>query len=232
MNLETNSIPTNSVLNKKTNPWNIDLQKPDTLTLPSSKGLLDNLSKNINVEKNINQEEIDSLLAKIKINKTFQKFSNMRNGLPEEDKLKIYNNWAQSIFSASKNGLRTLNPLTWQFRPVIIRPFQKGSIKEQIHKDIFYAQAEPTRMLVHLWLLSTPNGLSQEDLIQNIKKDQKSMNRKMFILEKSAMIIPELKPAYPLIKQLRSIMKTSSWVATELMIKQNQDINITDNLSA
>lgn len=58
------------------------------------------------------------------------------------------------------------------------------------------------------------------------------MNRKMFILEKCAMIIPELKPAYPLIKQLRSIMKTSSWVATELMIKQNQDINITDNLSA
>jgi|BioPla2DNA2_1021312.scaffolds.fasta_scaffold07143_4 hypothetical protein len=232
MNLETNSISIDSFLNKETNPWNINLQQLDELTSSSNKDLLDNLSKNINIEKNINQEQIDSLLAKIKTNKTFQKFSNMRNGLWEDDKLKIYNNWAQNIFSASKNGLRTLNPLTWPFRPAIIRTFQKGSIKEQIHKDIFYAQAEPTRMLVHLWLLSTPNGLSQENLIKNIKKDEKSMNRKMFILEKCAMIIPELKPAYPLIKQLRSIMKTSSWVATELMIKQNQDINITDNLSA
>ncbi|MCK9467037.1 MAG: hypothetical protein M0P94_01800 [Candidatus Absconditabacterales bacterium] len=232
MNLETNSISIDSFLNKETNPGNINLQQLDELTSSSNKDLLDNLSKNINIEKNINQEQIDSLLAKIKTNKTFQKFSNMRNGLGEDDKLKIYNNGAQNIFSASKNGLRTLNPLTGPFRPAIIRTFQKGSIKEQIHKDIFYAQAEPTRMLVHLGLLSTPNGLSQENLIKNIKKDEKSMNRKMFILEKCAMIIPELKPAYPLIKQLRSIMKTSSGVATELMIKQNQDINITDNLSA
>lgn len=102
MNLETNSISIDSFLNKETNPWNINLQQLDELTSSSNKDLLDNLSKNINIEKNINQEQIDSLLAKIKTNKTFQKFSNMRNGLWEDDKLKIYNNWAQNIFSASK----------------------------------------------------------------------------------------------------------------------------------
>ncbi len=201
--------------------------------LSDKKELLDkNIDKNnfykkdiLNLENNIvNQEKVEKLLSSLKWNESFKKFSNIWDSFSDKEKLDVYNDWAYmfKITWGVRRNVNLINPIKSPFRSPLIRAFQKGSIKEQMTKDSFYVMSAATRSFVHFWLLSKPNDLTQEDLIKNIKKDWKNVNMTMNVLEKTAMIVPQLRPVLPVIKTIKPIVKSSSNMTTDLMLKASQ----------
>jgi|GEM_PF-1735956 hypothetical protein len=44
----------------------------------------------------------------------------------------------------------------------------------------------------------------------------------MNVLEKTAMVVPQLRPVLPVIKTIKPIVKSSSNMTTDLMLKANQ----------
>lgn len=59
------------------------------------------------------------------------------------------------------------------------------------------------RLCVHLGLLSKPNAITPENMVKDMQLDFKSLNAKLTVLEAVATVVPRLRPALPLIQELK-----------------------------
>lgn len=182
-------------------------------------------NKFLDLEDNVkNKNKLNNVLQSLKENKNFSKFSNIWNSFSEKDKIEIYKE-GSNAFELTwwiKQNLKMINPLKSPIRSPLIRMFQKESIKNQITKDSFGMISSAIRVFVHFWILNKPENLKKEDLIKNITKDEKHLNTQINILEKIAMVIPELKPALPIIKKIKPIVKISSGIWKEIMLESHK----------
>jgi len=118
--------------------------------------------------------------------------------------------------------LKLLNPIKSPFRNPLVRIFQKDSFKNQFKKDFFEVFSVAVRIFVHLGLLKKPGNLLDQDLIKNIQKDSKNIKAKIWMIEKAAMIIPQLRPALPTIQKIKPIVVSTNNVSAEVMLQRHK----------
>jgi len=191
---------------------------------------VDNLSKNMDSEKQ--EGSLKEWLNSIESNESFKKFSNIWDSFSEKEKEDIYNggDYLFSIKWSMKRNFKLINPITSPFRSPLVRFFEKKSFKEQFTKDSFEVVNSAIRFMVHLWILKKPENISTEVLLKNLKKDAKNIRTKMWILEKAAMIIPQLRPALPVIQKLKPIIERSSNLAEKTMIDKQKELSLSNTI--
>lgn len=186
------------------------------------------MAKNININQEQSKKIVKDSLDGIKNNSLFQDFSNTWNNFSEKEKEEIYNNgdYAFTITWSMKRNFKIMNPIGSPFRSPLVRLFQKKGIKEQLTKDSFETMSAGIRVMVHFWLLKKPENISNEDLLDNIKKDAKNIKNKLWILEKAAILIPQLRPALPVIQKIKPLLESSADLWQEVMLEKQKEESI------
>ncbi len=183
------------------------------------------MAKNININQEQSKNLVKNSLDGIKNNSLFQDFSNTWNSFSESEKEEIYKNgdYAFTMTWSMKRNMKIMNPISSPFRSPLVRLFQKDSLKQQLSKDSFETMSAGIRVMVHLWLLKKPNNIANEDLMENIKKDAKNIKNKLWILEKAAMVIPQLRPALPVIQKIKPLLESSADIGQEIMLENQNE---------
>ncbi len=184
-------------------------------------------AKNIDIKQEQIKNLVKNSLDGIKNNSLFQDFSNTWNNFSEKEKEEIYKNgdYAFTMTWGMKRNLKIMNPISSPFRSPFVRLFQKEGIKEQLTKDSFETMSAGIRVMIHFWLLRKPENISNENLLDNIKKDAKNIKNKLWILEKAAMVIPQLRPALPAIQKIKPLLKSSADLWQEVMLEKQKEEN-------
>jgi len=185
------------------------------------------MAKNINVNQEQSKKIVKDSLDRIKNNSLFQDFSNTWNNFSEKEKEQIYKDgdYAFTMTWSIKRNMKIMNPISSPFRSPLVRLFQKESFKEQLTKDSFETMSAGIRFMIHLWLLKKPDNIANEDLMENIKKDAKNIKNKLWILEKAAMVIPQLRPALPVIQNIKPILESSADLWQEIMSEEQNKLS-------
>lgn len=183
------------------------------------------IAKNININQEKTKKIVKNSLDSIKNNSLFQDFSNTWNSFSEKEKEDIYNDGdsAFTMIWPMKKNLKMINPISSPIRSPLVRLFQKESLKEQFTKDSFETVSAWIRVMIHFWLLKKPENISSENLLKNIQKDSKNIKNKLWILEKAAMVIPQLRAALPAIQSLKPLLEDSADLWQEIMIENQKE---------
>lgn len=189
-------------------------------------------AKNPDIVDNLWKDALPGILNELETNESFKKFQKLWNEMSEENKEKIYKHgdYAFSLTWGMKRNIQMLNPISGPLRQPIARILSKDSFKQQFTKDGMEIASWAMRTLVNLGVIEKPKNISDEVLLQNIKKDGANMKTKMWVLEKAAMVIPELKPALPIIQKIKPLMDASSDAAVKAMVKRQGEKKISENV--
>lgn len=129
------------------------------------------------------------IIEKIENNPKFQNAKKYWDDLDEEHKSQYYKDgwWSWKYMT------------TWPLTPKITRKWMKINVKDNL-----YTTASPLmRLWVSFWLLEKPKDLSNENLVKNIKKDARNLNRYIKLLNITCKAIPELWELVPFVTALK-----------------------------
>lgn len=193
---------------------------------------VDVAAKNPDIVDIYGKDALPGVLNELETNQSFQKFQKLWNDVSEKDKEKIYKDgdYAFTLTWGVKRQIQILNPISGPLRQPILRILSKDSFKEQLTKDGMGIVSWAMRTCIHLGVLDKPKNISDEVLLQNIKKDGANMKTKIWLLEKAAMVIPELKPALPIIQKIKPLINTSSDLAVKTMVKKQSEKQISESV--
>jgi hypothetical protein len=174
------------------------------------------------------KQKMNQILDDLQSNTYFQDFAKIWNEFDDKQKQDIYKDgdYAFSFNGSFQRNLKLLNPIQWPFRNPMVRIFQKDSFKDQFKQDFFEVFSVAIRIFIHLGLLQKPDNLSDQDLIRNIQKDSQNIKAKIWMIEKAAMIIPQLRPALPTIQKIKPIVVSTNRVGTEIMLQRHKQQSI------
>lgn len=193
---------------------------------------LDVVAKNPEITDKLWTDALGKAFEELDTNQSFQKFKKLWKDMSEEDKEKIYKHgdYAFSLTWGMKRNIQMLNPISGPLRHPVARILSKDSFKQQFTKDGMEVASWAMRTLVNLGAIDKPKSITDEVLLQNIKKDGANMKTKIWMLEKAAMVIPELKPALPIIQKLKPLVDVSSDVAVKTMIKRQSEKKMSESV--
>ena len=152
-----------------------------------------------------------SLIDQINENNTIQWCKKQWDQMTEEQKLKLYNRWAITVWNTIKN------------QPVIKIPrsyidWTKNTMKHWVKNAARFKFLEeiPARFFVEFWIFDKPEGLTDKQLCKDIKSDAKNYNLYLWICETVCKAIPEAKAVVPFISMARHYTKRykDNWTET------------------
>ena len=148
-----------------------------------------------------------SLIEQAEENSAIKWCKEQWNQLSEDQKLKLYNRWAVTIWNSLRN------------QPVVKIPrvyidWAKNTVKHWVKNAARFKFLEeiPTRFFVEMGIFNKPEWLTDEQLCKDIKSDAKNVNLYLWICEAICAVVPEAQPAVPIIEWLR---KCSKWYKEE-----------------
>jgi len=169
-------------------------------------------------EKMDNKEKTEwfnSLIDKVENNTAIKNLKDKWNNITDDQKLKIYEKDAMSFRGCLKRG-SIYSPIS-----SIVNGIK--NIKTEWRKNAAtYALLEkiPCRFLVELWILSKPEGLSEDALLKDVKKDAKNFNRYIWICETVCGLVPQARPVVPFLWLAKHYSKWYETNWTEVVISR------------
>jgi len=144
------------------------------------------------------EQDITLSIIFLRDNEYIQKMATHRNTLSEKSKKDIYDGWSIGLFPVAKKIIFG----KWPIPRAISVLFGKTSVSHEMFDNF----AIFTRMLVHLGVLHRPTWLTDDVLRENIASDANGTRTLMVAAEWACTLIPELRPALPLIKRAKSFI--------------------------
>lgn len=135
------------------------------------------------------------------------------NQLSEEQKMKLYNRWAFTVWNSVKNM-----PVIKMQR--IFLDWAKNTYKHWFKNAALFKLLEeiPTRFFVEAGIFERPEWLTDEKLAQDIKNDAKNYHLYLWICETICSVVPDAQAAVPFIDWLRKYTKWYKEHWTEVLI--------------
>lgn len=170
------------------------------------------------------KQNLNQILDSLNSNQSFQDFAKIWDEFDDKQKQDIYKDgeYVFGFTGSFQRSLKLINPIKSPFRSPMVRIFQKDNFKDQFKQDFFEVFSGAIRIFIHLWLLKKPDNLSNQDIIRNIQKDSQNIKAKIWMIEKAAMIIPQLRPVLPTIQKIKPIVTSTNQVGTEIMLQRQQ----------
>ena len=166
-----------------------------------------------------------SLINQLDENSNINRLKNKRNSMTNEQKLKLYNRQALTI----SNALKKWSPIYTIFRSII--DWNKHASKNWSKNALKFSFLEqiPCRFFVELGIFNKPEWLTDQKLIDDVKKDAKNFNIYLWFCETVCKCIPEAKAAVPFIWMARHYSKRykdhgTEAIATRLTEKKEMAI--------
>jgi hypothetical protein len=148
------------------------------------------------------EQEIVSMVLDIQQNDFIKKIAIQWDKLSEKDKMDLYNKWEQSIWASMKRvswtSLMTGNLFSFLPRA------------DRFRKNIFNNFTPAVRIFVHLGILSRPAWLDDDQIHKNIIADRKGIKRQLFIIKWACAVVPQLRPALPIVQRLSPLITLSA----------------------
>lgn len=179
-----------------------------------------------------NPEKFQATLDKISQNSGFLKLRKIRDEASQEDKERAYNagkqmwtnNVVNKIVDPLKLGIlqsaKSADPILGTVNALRYKSNQLKSMKLLAPGQTF----EPAmRLCVHLGLLSKPNAITPENMVKDMQLDFKSLNAKLTVLEAVATVVPRLRPALPLIQELKKYANQLWETGVQTLINRQSD---------
>ncbi len=170
------------------------------------------------------KQNLNQILDSLNSNQSFQDFARIWDEFDDKQKQDIYKDgeYVFGFTGSFQRSLKLINPIKSPFRSPMVRIFQKDNFKDQFKQDFFEVFSGAIRIFIHLWLLNKPDNLSNQDVIRNIQKDSQNIKAKIWMIEKAAMIIPQLRPVLPTIQKIKPIVVSTNNVGTEIMLQRHK----------
>lgn len=166
------------------------------------------------IENDDKKEWFNSLIEELSENNRINRLKDKRNSMTEDQKLKLYKMNAITVGEFLKKG----SPI-YQLYFAIING-AKNTTKNWWKNALKFAFLEqvPCRFFVELWLLDKPKWLTEEKLIEDVKKDAKNFNLYLWLCETICACIPDAQVAVPFIWMARHYTKWYKDHWTEVVI--------------
>lgn len=143
---------------------------------------------------NHEQKFVESILQ-IQHNEFVQKIITQREQLTEHDKLQLYQKWANTIRASVKRSP------AFMFANRSLESFLPTT--DTLRKNTFDMFTPLVRSMVHMGILSKPEGLTDQQVHQNIQKDAQGAKMQIRIIEWACAVIPYMRPALPMIRTIK-----------------------------
>lgn len=160
------------------------------------------------------KEWFSSLIDEFESNEQITKLKCIWNWMTEKQKEKLYQKWAitfthviinwSPVFTLSKSAINAFI----NTKNNGIKNATKYAFLEQI----------PCRFLVELWIFDKPEWLSNQQLIEDVRKDAKNYHLYLWIAEAACAVIPDAQAAVPFISMARTYTKWYKEHWTEVII--------------
>ena len=141
------------------------------------------------------KEWFKSLIEDLEENSSINRIKKQWNSMTEDQQLKLYKRNAITMSENLKNWsiiYRYYRSLTnWAINTV--KNWWKNAIKFAFLEQI------PCRFFVELWIFDKPKWLTEEKLIDDVKKDAKNFDLYLWFCSTVCTCIPEARPAVPFI---------------------------------
>lgn len=166
-----------------------------------------------------------SLINQLDENSNINRLKNKRNSMTNEQKLKLYNRQALTI----SNALKKWSPIYTIFRSIIDRNKHASKNWSKNALKFSFLEQIPCRFFVELGIFNKPEWLTDQKLIDDVKKDAKDFNIYLWFCETVCKCIPEAKAAVPFIWMARHYSKRykdhgTETIATRLTEKKEMEI--------
>ena len=170
-----------------------------------------------------------SLIDQAKENSSLQWCKEQWNKLSEDQKMKLYNRWAFTVWNTIKNQPVVKIPRMYiEWAKNTLKHWAKNAARFKFLEEI------PVRFFVETWIFNKPEWLTDEKLCKDIKSDAGNYHLYLSICEAVCTCIPEAKAAVPFIAALKKYTKwyKEEWSETIIaQINKNKEKNIKENTS-
>jgi hypothetical protein len=148
-----------------------------------------------NTENSEKKKWFNDLIDNLEKNKKIETLKEKRESLTEDQKLKLYNKDAITIWTQLKRRMPIVQIIWWTIDDI-------KNIKERWYKNAFkydILKKLPCRFLVELGILKKPEWVWEEKLIEDVKKDAKNFDIYLWLCNTVCMVVPEGRVAVPFI---------------------------------
>lgn len=172
----------------------------------------ENGKKSIEQTLDTHEQQIVDIVLWLKNNAAIQKLSDQREQFSDDKKQELYESWSMGIWSTIKRSVEL--PPMWNLLTLIP---SKSSIRENLFKKFTPA----VRVLVHIWIFSRPEWLTDEKMKENITSDKEGLNRQVWILEKLCYVVPELMPIAPEVSKIKPLINVLAASQEKVLLAVN-----------